>query len=229
MKTSFGTYNYVKPKNSTLYLNEFSFIKNVRVLGLDIISEDQGLLGIGSRNYGLKKSEYWSENWLKNSIDNYTYIESSVSKNEDIISQSGYSLINSSFKLEKAKARLSKAMLAHNDFWIKSRGTYIQRKKELRHQKTALKIWNFISDPKEDNKYHSVSEVCSELRIHKIRVLLILNKWLHLKIIEKRRVDRSWYDRSIDFAIRIKAKELPYLLYTNFKKAKNKKTVRSFK
>ncbi|MDI7226004.1 transposase [Leptospira santarosai] len=50
LKTSFGTYYYLRPENSTLYLNEFSFLKNVRVLGLDVISEDQGLLGIGSRN-----------------------------------------------------------------------------------------------------------------------------------------------------------------------------------
>ncbi|WP_162267491.1 transposase, partial [Leptospira santarosai] len=51
LKTSFGTYNYVKPENSTLYLNEFSFLKNVRVLGLDVIPEGQGPLGIGSSNF----------------------------------------------------------------------------------------------------------------------------------------------------------------------------------
>ncbi|MBM9579753.1 transposase [Leptospira sp. 201903070] len=45
LKTSFGTYCYLRPENSTLYLNEFSFLKNARVLGLDIISENQGLLG----------------------------------------------------------------------------------------------------------------------------------------------------------------------------------------
>ncbi|WP_249262635.1 hypothetical protein [Leptospira santarosai] len=170
-----------------------------------------------------------NENWLKKSLHDYTYIKSNASENGDVISQSGYSLVNSSLQLQKAKTRLSKAMLAHNDFWMKSKGTYVQRKKELQHQKTALKIWNFISDRKEDNAYHSVSEVCSELRIHKISAMLILKKWLHLKIIEKRRIDRAWYDRSIDFAIRKKAKELPYLLYTNFKKAKNRKPVRSFK
>lgn len=50
LKTSFGTYCYLRPENSTLYLNEFSFLKNVRVLGLDIISENQGLLGKSSSN-----------------------------------------------------------------------------------------------------------------------------------------------------------------------------------
>ncbi|EKO51556.1 ISXO2-like transposase domain protein [Leptospira kirschneri str. 200802841] len=50
LKTSFGTYYYIAPKHSTLYLNEFSFLKNARVLGLDIISENQGLLGKSSRN-----------------------------------------------------------------------------------------------------------------------------------------------------------------------------------
>ncbi|EQA52430.1 ISXO2-like transposase domain protein [Leptospira kmetyi serovar Malaysia str. Bejo-Iso9] len=82
LKTSFGTYCYLRPENSTLYLNEFSFLKNARVLGLDIISENQGLLGKSSSNYGLEKSNFVSENWLKQSIRNYVYIDAEQSTKE---------------------------------------------------------------------------------------------------------------------------------------------------
>ncbi|PJZ49226.1 hypothetical protein CH362_07745 [Leptospira saintgironsiae] len=34
----FVSYGYIRPQNSTLYLNEFSFIKNARVLGLDVLA-----------------------------------------------------------------------------------------------------------------------------------------------------------------------------------------------
>ncbi|WP_425593160.1 transposase [Leptospira licerasiae] len=37
LKTAFASYGYIRPQNSTLYLNEFSFIKNARVFGLDAL------------------------------------------------------------------------------------------------------------------------------------------------------------------------------------------------
>lgn len=132
-------------------------------------------------------------------------------------------MINSSFDLRKVKARLSKEMIAHNDFWMSGKGTYKQRSKELKHQRLAFKIWNLINENKADKKYRTVSEICSELNTHKISVMLILRKWIRLKLIERRRIGKSCYDRTIDFHIKLRGSILPYLLYTNFKNRKPKK------
>ncbi|MCW7513303.1 transposase, partial [Leptospira levettii] len=35
LKSAFSAYNYVKPKNSQLYLNELSFIKSIKAIGMD--------------------------------------------------------------------------------------------------------------------------------------------------------------------------------------------------
>ncbi|ONF85286.1 hypothetical protein BWD13_13525, partial [Leptospira santarosai serovar Grippotyphosa] len=37
---SFSSYCYIRPENSTRYLNEFSFLKNAHVFGLDVICEN---------------------------------------------------------------------------------------------------------------------------------------------------------------------------------------------
>ncbi|TGK26931.1 transposase, partial [Leptospira yasudae] len=39
LKTAFASYGYITPKYSQLYLNEFSFIKNANVFGLDVLVE----------------------------------------------------------------------------------------------------------------------------------------------------------------------------------------------
>ncbi|MFB5652329.1 transposase [Leptospira wolffii] len=39
LKTAFASYGYIQPKYSQLYLNEFSFIKNANVFGLDVLLE----------------------------------------------------------------------------------------------------------------------------------------------------------------------------------------------
>ncbi|EQA44510.1 ISXO2-like transposase domain protein [Leptospira broomii serovar Hurstbridge str. 5399] len=39
LKTAFASYGWIHPKYSTLYLNEFSFIKNAGVFGLDVLLE----------------------------------------------------------------------------------------------------------------------------------------------------------------------------------------------
>ncbi|EMO58440.1 ISXO2-like transposase domain protein [Leptospira santarosai str. CBC1416] len=37
LKTAFSSYTYIRPENSTRYLNEFSFLKNAQVFGLDVL------------------------------------------------------------------------------------------------------------------------------------------------------------------------------------------------
>ncbi|WP_426580442.1 transposase [Leptospira interrogans serovar Szwajizak] len=43
LKTAFSSYCYIRPENSTRYLNEFSFLKNAHVFGLDVICENGGV------------------------------------------------------------------------------------------------------------------------------------------------------------------------------------------
>ncbi len=43
MKTAFSSYCYIRPENSTRYLNEFSFLKNAHVFGLDVICENEAV------------------------------------------------------------------------------------------------------------------------------------------------------------------------------------------
>ncbi|EMO34030.1 ISXO2-like transposase domain protein [Leptospira santarosai str. HAI821] len=40
LKSAFAAYCYIRPENSTRYLNEFSFLKNAQVFGLDVICEN---------------------------------------------------------------------------------------------------------------------------------------------------------------------------------------------
>lgn len=44
LKSAFSSYCYIRPENSTRYLNEFSFLKNAHVFGLDVICENGGVL-----------------------------------------------------------------------------------------------------------------------------------------------------------------------------------------
>ncbi|WP_082275767.1 transposase [Leptospira interrogans] len=44
LKSAFSSYCYIRPENSTRYLNEFSFLKNAHVFGLDVICENGEML-----------------------------------------------------------------------------------------------------------------------------------------------------------------------------------------
>ncbi|MDI7191619.1 hypothetical protein QMM40_18380, partial [Leptospira santarosai] len=170
-----------------------------------------------------------SKNWFNSLTKEFEYFPETESSKDNVVSQSGFSLLNSQDSLKDVNSLLLKEMKAHNTFWTDQNRTPIQRKKELKHQKTASKIWNLISDGKENGSYYSVSEVCTLLNIHKISAMLILRKWLKLRVIEKRRINQAWHNRSIDFGIKKKAKEFPFLLYTNFKDKKSNETLEKLK
>lgn len=51
LKTAFASYYYIRPENSTRYLNEFSFLKNAQVFGLDVL-------------VGGKEGNYWRWNFF---------------------------------------------------------------------------------------------------------------------------------------------------------------------
>ncbi|EPG64644.1 hypothetical protein LEP1GSC061_0085, partial [Leptospira wolffii serovar Khorat str. Khorat-H2] len=220
LKTSFGAYCYTTPEYSTLYLNEFAFLKNAKVIGLDALvqKEEEGSVRIGARLYGLPKTSRAHNKSLQPSIDKLRYSESNESFHEETILESGHALLNPLSEIEKAKVKLSKEMVAHNKFWNEKRGNYPQRKRELKHQMLASKIWILATERSDKGSRISVSEICSSLRIRKVTANHILNKWIKLKLIERRRKGQAWYDRTIDFYIKPKVNELPFLLYTKFRK-----------
>ncbi|EQA70796.1 transposase [Leptospira noguchii] len=267
LKSAFAAYCYIRPENSTRYLNEFSFLKNAHVFGLDVICENADVLaggddaravrnvaddgegagqrrgvrwgsvrvetegpkgptvGIDAKGFGLKKNCLSSENWLNSFIQSFEFnADSGLAKNQDIF-ETSFSLLNSPTSFKSGSSLLTKEMKAHNEFWTGGKGTYIQRKKELNHQKTASKIWNLISEKNVKGRYHSVTDICSTLRIHKLSAMIILRKWLKLKLIQKKRINQAWYDRRIDFEIKRNTKSLPFLLYTNFKEQNSKSSL----
>ncbi|WP_061216419.1 hypothetical protein, partial [Leptospira santarosai] len=181
------------------------------------------------KGYELKKNDLSSKNWFHSLAKEFEYFPETESSRDNVVSQSGFSLLNSQDSLKDVNSLLLKEMKAHNTFWTDQNRTPIQRRKELKHQKTASKIWNLISDGKENGSYYSVSEVCTLLNIHKISAMLILRKWLKLKLIEKRRINQASYNRTIDFGIKKKAKEFSFLLYTNFKDKKSNETLERLK
>ncbi len=186
-------------------------------------------VGIGRKGYALRKNDLGSKNWLNSLIQEFEYFPETEGSKDNVVFQSGFSLLNSPASLKDVNLLLLKEMKAHNTFWSDQNRASIQRRKELKHQKTASKMWNLISEGKENGSYYSVSEVCNLLNIHKISAMLILRKWLKLKLIEKRRINQASYNRSIDFGIKKKAQEFPYLLYTNFKEKKADGTVERLK
>ncbi|UZN08752.1 transposase [Leptospira santarosai] len=54
LKTAFSSYCYIRPENSTRYLNEFSFLKNAHVFGLDVICENADVLAGGAGQRGVR-------------------------------------------------------------------------------------------------------------------------------------------------------------------------------
>ncbi|EKR93551.1 hypothetical protein LEP1GSC163_0116 [Leptospira santarosai str. CBC379] len=177
------------------------------------------------KGYELKKNDLSSKNWFHSLAKEFEYFPETESSRDNFTFQSGFSLLNPQTSSQSVSVLLAEEMKTHNEFWTDQNRTPIQRRKELKHQKTASKIWNLISDGKENGSYHSVSEVCTLLNIHKVSAMLILRKWLQLKLIEKRRINQASYNRTIDFGIKKKAKEFPFLLYTNFKDKKSNETL----
>ncbi|EMM73992.1 hypothetical protein LEP1GSC038_2131 [Leptospira weilii str. 2006001855] len=175
-------------------------------------------VGIRGKKYELKKSEFKTENWLTTSIDSYSYILQKEDSESNSRTRNDYVLLNDSSEFSEFGPAIKKEMDLHNQFWSSPHVPNFQRKKEREHQKTASKIWHLIHSKKGENKYHSISEVCSILNVHKQSAMLIIRKWVKLKLIEKRRLNKTRYDQRIDFFLKPKKENLPRILYTRFQR-----------
>ncbi|EMO54332.1 transposase [Leptospira noguchii] len=61
LKSAFSSYCYIRPENSTRYLNEFSFLKNAHVFGLDVICENADVLAGGDDGGGVRWGSFRAE------------------------------------------------------------------------------------------------------------------------------------------------------------------------
>ncbi|MCL8268338.1 MarR family transcriptional regulator, partial [Leptospira weilii] len=166
----------------------------------------------------LKRSDSKKGNWLSSSINSYSYIVQKEESEFNSRNRNDYVLLNDSSEFPEFGPSIKKEMDLHNQFWSSPRVPNFQRKKEQEYQKTASKMWRLIHSKHAEAKYHSISEVCSILNIHKQTAMLIIRKWLKLKLIEKRRLNKTWYDQRIDFFLKPKKETLPLILYTRFQR-----------
>ncbi|EQA44316.1 ISXO2-like transposase domain protein [Leptospira broomii serovar Hurstbridge str. 5399] len=238
LKTAFASYGWIHPKYSALYLNEFSFIKNAGVFGLDVLlesgesdnsyrnshpfpPESRGESGkavrIGGKGFSPKNSKIETENWLQNTLQGFLFKPEILGQDSKVLNHTGYGLFNSPLKIEKAKKYERRELEKYNSFWIDKKTKKFQRDREIEYQKIASKIWNLIHSEKERGEKYSVTQICDELRIHKHTAMTILRKWLKLKIIAKRRIGYNAYDHRINFYIKIVKDQLPCILYSNFR------------
>ncbi|WP_235590482.1 MarR family transcriptional regulator, partial [Leptospira borgpetersenii] len=175
-------------------------------------------VGIREKKYQFKRSELKKENWLSSSIASYSYLTPKDNSESYYRNRNDYVLLNNLSDFNEFGPSIKKEMDLHNQFWSNPHAPNFQRKKEQEYQKTASKIWRLIHSKRVEVKYHSISEICSILNIHKQTAMLIVRKWIKLKLIEKRRLLKTRYDQRIDFLLKPKKETLPLILYTRFQK-----------
>ncbi|MCR1795542.1 transposase, partial [Leptospira sp. id769339] len=212
------------------------------VFGLDIIVEEgerfclskdafssnektpgNGAVAIRRKGFSPKIYNKRTENWLQYSLQEILFKAKGIEQIPKVQSHSGYGLLNSPSIFSKAKKYERSELERYNAFWSDLNIKKFQRNRELEYQKTANKIWNWIQAGKKKGRQYTVIEVCDELEIHKITAMTILRKWLKLKLIARRRIGASGYDRRINFSIKPLKQELPFVLYSKFKTKSSKR------
>ncbi|WP_036089054.1 transposase, partial [Leptospira sp. B5-022] len=254
LKTAFAAYGYIKPKYSQMYLNEFSFIKNANVFGLDVLVECDGddanegmrcrdrdafavnpragmkeAVRIERKGFVRKIQRKRTENWLQDSLQKIQFESKTFAEIPNIQNHNGFGILNSSTAISKAKKYELPTLEKYNSFWLDSNIKKFQRNRELEYQKTASKIWNWIQAGRKKGKQYSVIEICDELEIHKITAMTILRKWIKLRLIARRRIGFARYDRRINFYIKPLKQELPLILYSKLKTKTSKRVTRNEK
>ena len=190
LKKAFRSYVYIKPKYSTLYLNEFSFFGNLRYFSLDDLTEEQGRVRVNTaadRMRGKVKKIITADkkdnnNRISNSFLNYQYhaktlieianverkhVETKVSQLLDSIDD-----ITISKKLKKAHYEYLK--------WIKSNRTKDQTRQQRHFENLANKLWDLIPV----DGYISTDEISVEIKIKPRNLHRIIGFWYKLGLLE---------------------------------------------
>ncbi|XMT33761.1 hypothetical protein LIBAT_17385 [Leptospira interrogans] len=234
VKTAFSAYGYIRPEFSQLYLDEFSFLKNANVIGLEALgSSETGenirnsdgvhystMVRNGRKGYARQNGDNVTKNWLKNKLSQKKF--HTKENTNDLRNHSQKSILNSESVIKKSTKGLAKELRNYNAFWQNKNVSHQAKQREFNNQKLAFKIWHHIQS-NESKAYDTVEEICLNLKVHKKSVLKILRKWIQYRFILRRRIyNLQNYDFKVNFQIVPNRKDLPYLLYSKLRGQKHK-------
>jgi len=205
LKQSFRSYHYISPKWSQLYLDEMSFLGNVRY------SEGLRNLLLGSREEGEfvwdvneNCSQYYEQSY--STLERFLYTPLTL---QERIQFKERRLINELKEVEMLQ--LSKgykfAILRNDHFW-KNHYDKDRMRRELNYNQRAFKIHSHI----EPRKWCDAENLSHELQLDKREIMFIAKKWKEYGLCEV--IERKERYR-IKYKIRTKKLKLYYLLYSS--------------
>jgi hypothetical protein len=183
LKAEMQAYRYFKPENSTLYLNEWSFFKNLRYFGLAKIADRR--LKRKSRCVDssadispsfrrpsvperIKKLRYQCPS-LEDRRDS-EHGEQNGKVGEDIQTLLGLS----------SNARLKDALTENDVFWQRGHSQEHQRKQERRYQYLADQLWSKLNL----EEWIPINEIATTFSILPRRLFPIVRRWSDLGLAE---------------------------------------------
>ncbi|MCW7515502.1 transposase [Leptospira levettii] len=223
LKSAFSAYNYVKPKNSQLYLNELSFIKSIKAIGMDrlVSAQRDGFVPNVSRIYPRKNS------YLRDQISILEY--KPLSLEERIKNKTASVLNHSNPNLGNiyGNAKLSKLiseMKRNDELWKNAEVKYYVKLKEKQYGSLAKRLWHQLLEQKK-RKWINLNLIIKSGGLPKRRVLRIVRRWAELKIVSIEdfadyNTDRQGYD----YLVKLNLDVLPNLLYQQSREEFENKT-----
>ncbi|MCW7498573.1 hypothetical protein ND860_18705, partial [Leptospira levettii] len=213
----------VKPKNSQLYLNELSFIKSIKAIGMDrlVSAQRDGFVPNVSRIYPRKNS------YLRDQISILEY--KPLSLEERIKNKTASVLNHSNPNLGNiyGNAKLSKLiseMKRNDELWKNAEVKYYVKLKEKQYGSLAKRLWHQLLEQKK-RKWINLNLIIKSGGLPKRRVLRIVRRWAELKIVSIEdfadyNTDRQGYD----YLVKLNLDVLPNLLYQQSREEFENKT-----
>ncbi|PJZ39976.1 hypothetical protein CH370_18810 [Leptospira kmetyi] len=216
IKYSFlASYSYFKPENSTLYLNEYSALKAIRVYGFEKLVGKKTLKKLWNVGKGYRVSKKFRRidqkpiNLLKNRQNLlyplptiFTRFHSDRSRSRKSISKKYRFLLDQNHLFS-----LKQAHIDYLDFM--ESGPQQRKQKEKFYNSIAYLIWNQL---RSDNDYHLLQRDFKELTTQ-TPMIRIIQRWAKLGIAEIKQVGKNQYERK-QFIVKKLIPELPDILYT---------------
>lgn len=225
IKHSFiASYSYFKPENSTLYLNEYSALKAIRVYGLEKLflvasgkpsSRSLKLENVGKvRNRHSFKSvtpqRHQDSQFLLKTVDFFKYLVPTTRNRIHRDHSRTRKRIDKKFRFlleENQYFPLKQAYIDYLDFM--ESGPMHRKQKEKFYNSIAYSIWNQLNF---ESDYNLLQHDFGELPSHK-PMFRIIQRWAKLGIAEVKQIVKNKSDRTQYFVKRL-VPELPDVLYT---------------
>ncbi|WP_246837613.1 transposase [Leptospira bouyouniensis] len=212
LKSAFSAYCYIKPTYSQLYLNELSFYKSIKAVGMDrlVTAQREGVVPNVSRIYPLNNS------YLKDQISKYCYHpltleERNRQKTASVLNQ-GNPILESIYQNRKM-LNLHIEMKRNDHFWKNPEIKYYIKLKEKYYGSIAKNLWNALSETK-SKKWINFNKTVLSAKLPKRTSLRIVRRWAELKIVsledyQNYNTERQGYE----YLIKLNVENLPKLLY----------------